>query len=218
MSTASAAGAGPVDAYCALCKRTDAVICHLAGTLVDKRPPLLVIDVAGVGYEVHAPLGVFSDLPATGQQVRLLIQHQFREDGQTLFGFARADERALFASLLKISGVGGKLALAILSGISADELRRAVAQQDSARLIKIPGVGKKTAERLLLELKDKVDVTVERSAMTGQGPRDARSEAVEALVTLGYKPAEASRLIELAKDSGDSAEALIRGALKLALK
>ena len=133
------------------------MIARLSGTLLDKSPPLIVIDVNGVGYEVEAPLGVFSDLPANGEKVSILIHHHFSQDNQTLYGFATASERELFRRLLKISGIGAKMALTILSGASGDELAQYVSMGDVAALTKLPGIGKKTAERIIMELRDKLE-------------------------------------------------------------
>ncbi len=133
------------------------MIARLAGTLIAKAPPLLVIDVAGVGYEVEAPLSVFYDLPEVGQPVVLLTHMQVKEDAHALYGFATESQRVLFRQLLKISGIGAKLALTILSGASGDELARLVATADTASLMLLPGIGKKTAERIIIELRDKLD-------------------------------------------------------------
>ena len=133
------------------------MIARLSGTLVSKQPPVLVIDVAGVGYEVEAPLPVFYDLPENGQPVVLLTHLLVKDDGHTLYGFRSESERSLFRQLLKISGIGAKLALSILSGASGDELARYVAERDTAALTRVPGIGKKTAERIIIELRDKLD-------------------------------------------------------------
>ena len=133
------------------------MIARLAGTLVSKQPPLMVIDVAGVGYEVEAPLPVFYDLPETGQPVVILTHMSVKEDSHTLYGFASESERRVFRQLLKISGIGAKLALTILSGASGDELARHVAERDAAALTRLPGIGKKTAERIIIELRDKLE-------------------------------------------------------------
>jgi Holliday junction DNA helicase RuvA len=137
------------------------MIARLSGTLLEKNPPYLVIDINGVGYEVEAPLGLFSDLPENGKQVAILIHHHFSQDSQTLYGFASLGERELFRKLLKISGIGAKMALKmalnILSGASGEELSRYVTMGDVAALTRLPGIGKKTAERIIMELRDKLD-------------------------------------------------------------
>lgn len=199
------------------------MIARLTGTLLDKNPPCLVIDVNGVAYEVEAPLGVFSDLPESGKQVAILIHHHFSQDSQTLYGFASLNERELFRKLLKISGIGAKLALTILSGASSDELARYVATADVASLVRIPGIGKKTAERIIMELRDKLE-----GINIGAGPGSASSgssisteplsEASHALATLGYKPAEVSRMISAVAEAGMDAEDIIRKALGTRVK
>ena len=134
------------------------MIARLAGTLIHKLPPLMVIDVAGVGYEVEAPLSVFYDLPETGQAVVILTHLSIKDDSHTLYGFSSEAQRTVFRQLLKISGIGAKLALTILSGASSEELARYVAEEDSAALTRLPGIGKKTAERIIIELRDKLDI------------------------------------------------------------
>jgi len=195
----------------------DIVIARLAGTLVSKHPPLLVIDVAGVGYEVEAPLPVFHELPEVGQPVVLLTHMQVKEDAHTLFGFSSESERVLFRQLLKISGIGAKLALTILSGASGDELARYVMTADTAALTRLPGIGKKTAERIIIELRDKLEglPSVEgKTSPAGAGQAGAASEATHALAALGYKPQEASRMVRNAAKPGMSAEEIIRLALQ----
>jgi Holliday junction DNA helicase RuvA len=198
------------------------MIARLAGTLIAKHPPLLVIDVAGVGYEVEAPLSVFNDLPETGQPVVLLTHLQVKEDAHTLYGFTREAERILFRQLLKISGIGAKLALTILSGASGEELARFVACGDTAALTRLPGIGKKTAERIIIELRDKLDGLPARDFPGQPGaqarPADAASEATHALVALGYKPQEAGRMVRNVAQPDLSAEEIIRRALQSTIK
>ena len=195
------------------------MIGRLKGILVSKRPPWLVVDVGGVGYELEAPLSTVFDLPETGREVALFTHYAVKEDTVALYGFLRETERTLFRTVQKVSGIGAKIALAVLSGTSTDEFARLVRSGDVAALTRIPGIGKKTAERIVVELRDRVDGL----AMPGSGsaaglPRDAQSEAVVALQQLGYKPAEAARLAKEAIIDGDSAEAIIRKALKAALR
>lgn len=203
------------------------MIGRLAGTLISKRPPWLLVDVGGVGYEVEAPMSTFYNLPAEGEAVTLLTHMVVREDAQLLYGFGREGERRLFRALLKVNGVGAKLALAVLSGMSLEEFARCIRDGDAAALTRLPGVGRKTAERLVVEMRDRLEadagaMPVEMSTAAplpgGQGVGDARGDAVSALVALGYKPAEASRLVERVDDGDSDSEALIRAALKGALK
>jgi Holliday junction DNA helicase RuvA len=165
------------------------MIGRLTGTLADKSPPQVVIDCHGVGYEVDVPMSTFFNLPATGERVVLLTHLVVREDAQLLYGFLTAAERATFRELLKISGIGPRTALAVLSGLSVAELAQAVAQQQAARLQKVPGIGKKTAERLLLELKGKLAADLSSPASAAD---DAQADIVQALVALGYNEREAT--------------------------
>ncbi len=196
------------------------MIARLAGILLVKSPPLMVIDVNGVGYEVEAPLGVFSELPENGKPVTLLIHHQFSQDSQTLYGFASSSEREVFRKLLKISGIGARLALTILSGASAAELARFVATGDVAALTRLPGIGRKTAERIIIELRDKLTGL----SIGGLSPvgaplgTDPVSEAGHALASLGYKAVEVSRMISAVAEAGMDAEAIIRKALQTRVK
>jgi Holliday junction DNA helicase RuvA len=194
------------------------MIARLAGTLIHKLPPLMVIDVGGVGYEVEAPLSVFYDLPELGQAVVILTHHSVKEDSHTLYGFSNEAERTFFRQLLKISGIGAKLALAILSGGSSEELARYVADNDTASLTRIPGIGKKTAERIIMELKDKLDVIpVSGTASQGSVPAVAASavnEAITALVSLGYKPQESSSMARKVATPEMGVEEIIRLALQ----
>ncbi len=196
------------------------MIARLAGILLVKSPPLMLIDVNGVGYEVEAPLGVFSELPENGKPVTLLIHHQFSQDSQTLYGFASSSEREVFRKLLKISGIGARLALTILSGASAAELARFVATGDVAALTRLPGIGRKTAERIIIELRDKLTGL----SIGGLSPvgaplgTDPVSEAGHALASLGYKAVEVSRMISAVAEAGMDAEAIIRKALQTRVK
>ncbi|MDX1380916.1 MAG: Holliday junction branch migration protein RuvA [Xanthomonadales bacterium] len=194
------------------------MIARLSGTLIAKQPPHLVIDVGGVGYEVEAPLTVFYDLPETGQPVTLLTHLQVRDDAHDLYGFRNEAERALFRQLLKISGIGAKLALTILSGASGDDLARFVAEDDTASLTRLPGIGKKTAERIIIELRDKLeDLGLSAGPAGSETPArvtGAAAEADHALRALGFKPAEASRMIRKVIVPDMQAEEIIRRALK----
>jgi len=199
------------------------MIARLAGILLDKSPPYLVIDVSGVGYEVEAPVGVFADLPENGKQVALIIHHHFSQDSQTLYGFASVGERELFRKLLKINGIGAKLALTILSGASGDALTRYVSTGDVAALTQLPGIGKKTAERIIMELRDKLDGIVISPAGGVSGPgvpgqAGPAAEAGHALEALGYKPLEVSRMIRAVAEAHMDAEEIIRKALQTRVK
>lgn len=197
------------------------MISRLAGTLINKQPPLLVIDVAGVGYEVEAPLSVFYDLPEIGQPVVLLTHLSVKDDSHTLYGFDSEGQRTLFRQLLKISGIGAKLALTILSGASGDELARFVTERDTAALCRLPGIGKKTAERIIIELRDKLDdLPSVMGSVGGQAalPADALGEARNALVALGYKPQEASRMARAVVQPDMEVEEIIRLALQSMVK
>ncbi|MEJ8568924.1 Holliday junction branch migration protein RuvA [Elongatibacter sediminis] len=198
------------------------MIARLSGTLIAKQPPLLVVDVGGVGYEVEAPLTVFYDLPETGKPVVLLTHMQVKDDAHTLYGFASEAERVLFRQLLKISGIGAKLALTILSGASGGELAQFVAEGDTAALTRLPGIGKKTAERIIIELRDKLDnLPATGTATTAGGDAaapGAAAEATRALGALGFKPQEASRMVRQVAQPDMSAEDIIRLALKSTVK
>ena len=194
------------------------MIGFLRGRLVAKQPPRLLIDVHGVGYEVEAPMSTLYELPETGAEVTLLTHLLVREDAHILYGFASEGERTLFRSLLKVSGVGSRTALALLSGITVEAFARCVHEQDIGLLTKIPGVGKKTAERLLVEMRDRVDGrpggVLAASGASGSAPASAEGEAWSALVALGYKPAEVSRMLGKLDTAGQSTEELIRQVLK----
>jgi len=186
--------------------------------LLRKEPPALMLDVGGVGYELEAPMTTFYELPAVGERVTLYTHLVVREDAHLLYGFVREAQRRLFRELLKVNGVGPRVALAVLSGLSDDEFSRCVAEEDIARLTKVPGIGRKTAERLVIEMRDKLpkDIPMPASTTTAGpvAPGDPVSEAVSALVALGYKPNEASRAVRSASTKGLSAEEIIRQALK----
>lgn len=197
------------------------MIGRLRGTLLSRQPPWLLVEVGGVGYELEAPMSTIYDLPATGREVILLTHHVIRDDSMALYGFGTEAERQLFRQLLKVSGIGAKIALAVLSGASCDEFARLVHADDAKALTRIPGIGKKTAERIVMELRDRIDApgTTATGAANGGGPaaRGARGEAEVALQQLGYKPAEAARLVAKAATEGDNAEAIIRKSLRVAL-
>lgn len=198
------------------------MIGRIRGTLASKQPPSLLVDVGGVGYELEAPMSTFYELGATGSEVSLHIHMVVREDAMLLYAFFRESERALFRDLIKVSGIGAKTALSVLSGISVDDFRRTVATADVASLMRVPGIGKKTAERIVVELKDKLDISAIgitlSAASAPDQPRDPNSEAIVALQSLGYKPAEAVKLVANAAEPGDRAEEIIRKALKRALR
>ncbi|MGB5010540.1 MAG: Holliday junction branch migration protein RuvA [Candidatus Dechloromonas phosphoritropha] len=191
------------------------MIGRLTGLLVEKNPPQIVLDVSGVGYEIDVPMSSFYNLPAAGEKVTLLTHFLVREDGQFLYGFLTEAERFAFRQLLKISGVGARMALAVLSGLSVGDLAAAVAQQEAGRLIRIPGIGARTAQRLLLELKGKL---AETTGATLTAPVNAaRQDILNALLALGYNEREAaSALKQLPPDAGISEG--IRQALKLLSK
>ena len=191
------------------------MIGSLRGRLVAKQAPTIVLECGGVGYEVETPMSTFLNLPDTGSELFLLTHLVVREDAQTLYGFASEHEKSLFRMLLKVNGVGAKMALAILSGMSVADFQRCVQFEDAAMLVKIPGVGKKTAERLIIEMRDRVNVDNVATLPKGNVVRsDARSEASDALVALGYKPVEVSRLIGKLDTDNKSAEDIIRQALQ----
>jgi Holliday junction DNA helicase RuvA len=198
------------------------MIGRLAGVLVSKHPPFLLIDVNGVGYEVEAPMSVFYELPENGQPLVLLTHLSIKDDAHTLYGFSSENERILFRRLLKISGIGAKLALTILSGASGDELARFVADGDTAALTRLPGIGKKTAERIIIELRDKLDdIAPLAGGAGGASPAvagDALGEARNALVALGYKPQEASRMVRAVAEADMETEDIIRRALNSTVK
>ncbi|MAX50807.1 MULTISPECIES: Holliday junction branch migration protein RuvA [unclassified Methylophaga] len=196
------------------------MIGRLRGIIIEKQPPELVLDVHGVGYELSAPMSTFFNLPAVNEEVMLFTHMVVREDAQLLYAFATERERLLFRSLLKVNGVGAKLALTILSGSDVDAFARSVQEGDTASLTRLPGVGKKTAERLIVEMRDRlkevssamgIDTIVSDMPMTTAG---AKSEAVEALVALGYKPNEADKMLRSFDSEGMTTEQIIRQALQ----
>lgn len=197
------------------------MIGRLRGKLIVKRAPQLLVDVNGVGYEVEAPMSTFYNLPEIGDEVLLHTHMVVREDAQLLYGFASEVERSFFRNLIKINGVGAKMGLTILSGMSADVFARCVRENDVASLVRLPGVGKKTAERLIVEMKDKLDKVGEAalpqaSAAAPVEANDPISDAVSALVALGYKPNEASRMVRGLNCEDLVSEEIIRQALKAA--
>ena len=186
------------------------MIGKLTGTLSDKNPPQVIVDCHGVGYEVDVPMSTYYNLPAAGEKVVLLTHFVVREDAQILYGFATAAEREAFRQLIKISGVGPRTALSVLSGMSVADIAHAVTTQDAGRLVKVPGIGKKTAERLLLELKGKFGPDLGVSAAAAS---DAQTDILQALVALGYSDKEATLALKpLPKDVG------VSDGIKLALK
>ncbi len=204
------------------------MIGRLQGTLLEKQAPFLLVDVQGVGYEVQSPMTTFYQLGSVGDEVVLHTHFAVSETSQQLFGFARRSDRKLFRTLIKVNGVGPKMAIAILSGMEADAIARCVMDDNTAALVKVPGVGKKTAERLIIELRDKLKDwqteggELEAMAAASQprslepSSQDLMAEAESALIALGYKPAEASKAIARAAklEQMDSSEALIRAALR----
>jgi Holliday junction DNA helicase RuvA len=186
------------------------MIGRLSGILIEKNPPQIVVDVLGVGYELDVPMSTFYNLPVAGEKVALHTHMIVREDGHFLFGFLTEAERAVFRQLLKISGVGARIGLAVLSGLSVGDFVQAVAIQEAGRLTKIPGIGKKTAERLLLELRDKLPKTLSTSSTL---PPDAGSDILNALLALGYNDREAVAAMKLLPP-GASVSDGIRQALK----
>ncbi len=192
------------------------MIGRLSGTLLEKTPPLVLIDCNGVGYECEVPMSTFYNLPAIGDKVVMLTHFVVREDAQLLYGFGTSQERATFRQLLKVNGIGAKSALSILSGLSIDDLVQAVALQEASLLTRVPGVGKKTAERLLLELKDKFTIDGV-AAMSEHQPKSATSDVLNALLALGYNEREAVAAVKLL-DKEISVTDGIKQALKLLSK
>jgi Holliday junction DNA helicase RuvA len=188
----------------------------LRGRILDKRPPQLLLDVHGVGYEVDAPMTTFYDLPAVGEDVVLFTHLAVREDAHTLYGFAKRTDRDLFRNLLRVNGVGARLALAILSGMETRAFIACVQAGDTGALVKLPGIGKKTAERLIIELRDRLELPAATATSTAAAIPAASpvEDAVSALVGLGYKPQEASRMVRTLETANLSSEEIIRGALQ----
>lgn len=196
------------------------MIGSLRGRLIAKHPPALTVDVNGVGYELEAPMSTFYDLPASGAEIHLFTHLVVREDAQVLYGFATEAERRLFRGLLKVSGVGPKIALGLLSGISVEGFLRCIEAEDTDSLVRIPGIGRKTAERLLIEMRDRVSNLGgfgEHAQLPGE-PNSVQAQAFGALVALGYRPAEVTRLLKAAEGGDGSVEDLIRRALQAAAK
>lgn len=192
------------------------MIGFLRGKIALKTPPLIVLDVNGVGYEVEAPMTVFYNLPAVGVEITLQTHLVVREDAHNLFGFVNEMDKSMFKTLIKISGVGAKMALGILSNQTAEQFCACVQNNDTQALVKLPGVGKKTAERLIIELRDKLPKIENVAQISNFG--NAREEAVSALCSLGYKPLDASRMVSAIQPEGKSCEMIIRLALQSALK
>lgn len=195
------------------------MIGSIRGRIASKTPPQLLVEVGGVGYEIEAPMSTFFLLPSVGEEVFLLTHLVVREDAHILYGFGTHDERRLFRSLIKVSGVGPKIALALLSGINVEAFALCVQNQDIAALTKVPGIGRKTAERLVVEMKDRLGPASETVVNAGASPAGTHpeAEAFGALVALGYKPAEATRLLKAAGPGTHSTEELIRRALQGAI-
>ena len=198
------------------------MIGRLTGVIIHKQPPWLIVDVNGVGYELEAPMSTIYDLPELGREVTLFVHYAQKEDSVSLYGFLRETERRLFRDVQKVTGIGARIALAILSGSSVEDFARQVQGGDTAAISRIPGIGKKTAERIVLELRDKLDGLGGGGAVGIVRPVgvqvDPLGEATVALQQLGYKPAEAARMAKDAVEEGDAAEAIIRKALRAALK
>ena len=199
------------------------MIGRLRGLIVYKAPPRLMVDVGGVGYELEAPMSTFYDLPEVGREVTLFTHYAQKEDAVNLYGFLRENERRLFRDVQKVSGIGAKIALAVLSGVSVEAFGQLIAHGDVAALTKIPGIGKKTAERMVLELRDKAGNFVGAGGASGPSlaaapGQDPIGEATVALQQLGYKPAEAAKMAKDAAAEGDDVAVVIRKALQSALR
>lgn len=194
----------------------------LRGRILDKQPPQLLLDVHGVGYEIDAPMTTFYDLPGVGEEVILFTHLAVREDAHTLYGFVKRTDRELFRNLLKVNGVGARLALAILSGMETRVFITCVQAGDAGALVKLPGIGRKTAERLIIELRDRLELSLEASSATASATAAMASspveDAVSALVGLGYKPQEASQMVRALQTADLSSEEIIRGALQAAVR
>jgi Holliday junction DNA helicase RuvA len=194
----------------------------LRGTILDKHPPHLLLEVQGVGYELEAPLTTFYDLPATGGVVTLYTHLAVREDAHLLYGFAKITDRDLFRHLLRVNGVGARLALTILSGMDAGAFARCIQAGDTAALVRLPGVGRKTAERLIVEMRDRLDAiagtTPARPGAAARPPATPLEDAVTALIGLGYKPQEASRMVRAIDTAELSSEEIIRTALQASVQ
>ncbi|WP_283125794.1 Holliday junction branch migration protein RuvA [Providencia stuartii] len=205
------------------------MIGRLRGIVLEKQPPIVLLELQGVGYEVHMPMTCFYELPEIGQEAIIFTHFVVREDAQLLYGFNDKQERALFKELIKVNGVGPKLALAILSGMSAQQFVSAIEKEAISSLVKLPGIGKKTAERLVVEMKDRfkglngdlfnqnTDITLPDVNSKAPSSADIEAEAATALVSLGYKPQEASRMVSKVAKPDSDCETLIRDALRAAL-
>ncbi len=199
------------------------MIAQLRGRLIAKQPPAVLLDVNGVGYEVEAPMSTFYVLPAVDQEIIIHTHMIVREDAQLLYGFASLQERSLFRDLIKVNGVGAKLALTILSGVSVTDFKHYVLDDNSAALVRLPGIGKKTAERLIIEMRDRmgdVEEGANGSAATASAPGLSDrplADAVSALIGLGYKPQDASRMVRQIDGEGLASEEIIRRALQAAI-
>ena len=199
------------------------MIGRLRGEIIAKHPPQVLIDVGGVGYEVEAPMSTFYDLPQVGEPVTLITHLVVREDAHVLYGFLREHDRVLFRSLLKVTGVGAKMALGILSGMDAQRFAQCIEQEDLTALSRLPGIGKKTAQRLVMEMKDRVAdlgggavAVIGAAAPSAVAADDPLTDAVSALIALGYRPVDANRMARAADDGAKTSEEIIRAALKAA--
>ena len=190
------------------------MIGSVRGRIISKTPPQLLVEAGGLGYELEAPMSTFFHLPPVGEEVRLLTHLVVREDAHVLYAFGTEEERRLFRSLIRVSGVGPKIALALLSGLSVAAFAQCVQSEDVAALIKVPGIGRKTAERLVIEMRDRLEAGGAIAASAAVAGASPESEAFGALLALGYKPAEATRLLKAAGPGTHSTEELIRRALK----
>jgi len=194
----------------------------LRGTILDKQPPHLLLEVQGVGYELQAPMTTFYELPATGGVVTLYTHLAVREDAHLLYGFAKVTDRDLFRHLLRVNGVGAKLALTILSGMDAGAFAGCIQAGDTAMLVRLPGVGRKTAERLIVEMRDRLDsltgITLARPGIAARPPSSPLEDAVTALIGLGYKPQEASRMVRAIDTADLGSEEIIRAALQASVQ
>ncbi|MEN8166765.1 MAG: Holliday junction branch migration protein RuvA [Pseudomonadota bacterium] len=202
------------------------MIGRLRGDLADKQAPYLLLDVNGVGYELEVPMSTFFNLPDRGAQVTLHTHLAIRDDAHVLYGFGSESERTLFRSLLKVNGVGAKMALGILSGMSAEDFAQCVQNEDVASLVRLPGIGKKTAQRLIVEMRDRLSRleilpssgSIASAGVSPDRPETPVSDAVAALTALGYRPQDAARMVKAVETADQSSEALIRSALQAAAK